>query len=42
MAAYSDKILKINCQKVLFEMNRRLMFCYAVKSFFKYRSDKLL
>ena len=38
MAAYSDKIiLKINyVKKVLFEMNSRLMFSHAVKSFFKY------
>lgn len=39
MTAYSDKIIfKINyVKKVLFEMNSRLMFSYAVISFFKHK-----
>lgn len=43
VTAYSDKIIfRINCvTKVLFEMNSRLMFSYAMKSFSNYRRDEL-
>lgn len=43
VTAGSDKIIfRINyVTKVLFEMNGRLMFSDAMKSFFKYRTDEL-